>query len=32
VLDQPLTAEEVNEAGRQAKETFARVVDLAIEI
>lgn len=32
VLDQPLTAEEVNEAGRQAKEIFARVVDLAIEI
>lgn len=32
VLDQPLTAEEVNEAGRQAKEVFARVVDLAIEI
>ena len=32
VLDQPLTAEEVNEAGRQAKDTFARVVDLAIEI
>ena len=32
VLDQPLTAEEVNEAGRQAREVFARVVDLAIEI
>ena len=32
VLDQPLTAEEVNEAGRQAKDVFARVVDLAIEI
>lgn len=32
VLDQPLTAEEVNEAGRQAKEVFAKVVDLAIEI
>ena len=32
VLDQPLTAEEVNEAGRQAREVFARVVDLAIEV
>ena len=32
VLDQPLSSEEVNEAGRAAKETFARVVDLAIEI
>ena len=32
VLDQPLTAEEVNEAGRQAKDTFAKVVDLAIEV
>ena len=30
VLDQPLSAEEVNEAGITAKETFARVVDLAI--
>ncbi len=30
VLDQRLTAEEVNEAGRMAKETFAKVVDLAI--
>ena len=32
VLDQPLTAEEVSEAGRQAREVFTRVVDLAIEI
>lgn len=32
VLDQRLTAEEVNEAGRMAKETFAKVVDLAIEL
>ena len=32
VLDQPLTAEEVNEAGRQSKEIFAKTVDLAIEI
>ena len=32
VLDQPLSSEEGNEAGRAAKETFARVVDLAIEI
>ena len=32
VLDQPLTAEEVNEAGIQAKEVFAKVVDLALEI
>lgn len=32
VLRQRLTAEEVNEAGRMAKETFARIVDLAIEI
>lgn len=32
VLDQPLTGEEVNEAGRQAKEVFAKVLDLAIEI
>lgn len=32
VLDQTLSSEEVNEAGRAAKETFARVVDLAIEI
>ena len=30
VLDQPLSAEEVNEAGITAKETFARVIDLAI--
>lgn len=32
VLDQPLTSEEVNEAGRQAKDIFAKVVDLAISI
>ncbi len=32
VLDQKLTAEEVNEAGRMARETFARTVDLAIDI
>lgn len=32
VLDQKLTAEEVNEAGRMAKEIFARTVDLAIDI
>ena len=32
VLDQPLTSEEVNDAGIQAKETFAKIVDLAIEI
>ena len=32
VLDKPLTAEEVNEAGRQAKDAFAKVVDLAIEV
>ncbi len=32
VLDQPLTSEEVNEAGRQAKDIFAKVVDLAIRI
>ena len=32
VLDQPLSGAEVNEAGIQAKEVFAKVVDLAIEI
>ena len=32
VLDQPLTSEEVTEAGIQAKEVFAKVVDMAIEI
>ena len=32
VLDQPLTAEEVNEAGRQARDIFAKVVDMAIGI
>lgn len=32
VLDQRLTAEEVNEAGRMAKETFAKVLDLAIDL
>ena len=32
VLDQPLSGEEVNEAGRKAKQVFAKVVDLAIEI
>lgn len=32
VLDQPLTAEEVTEAGRMAEEEFARVADIAIQI
>ena len=32
VLDQPLTSEEVTEAGINAKETFTKVVDMAIEI
>jgi len=32
VLDQPLTSEEVTEAGIQAKEVFTKVVDMAIEI
>ena len=32
VLDQPLTGAEVTEAGIRAKEVFAKVVDLAIEI
>ena len=32
VLDQPLTSEEVTEAGIQAKEVFAKVVDMAMEI
>ena len=32
VLDQPLTGAEVTEAGIRAREVFAKVVDLAIEI
>ena len=32
VLDQPLTGAEVTEAGIKAREVFAKVVDLAIEI
>lgn len=32
VLDKPLTGEEVTEAALRIKDTFARVVDLAIEI
>ena len=32
VLDQPLTAEEVTEAGRKAEAEFSRVMDIAIEI
>lgn len=32
VLDKPLTAEEVNEAGTKARDIFAKVADLAIEI
>ena len=32
VLDQPLSGEEVNEAGMLVKDTFKKVVDMAIEI
>lgn len=32
VLDKPLTGEEVTEAAERVKDTFAKVVDLAIEI
>ena len=32
VLDQPLSGAEVTEAAMKAKDVFARVVDLAIEI
>ena len=32
ILDQPLTGEEVTEAGRQAEAAFAKVVDIALEV